>query len=170
MVDAGVKQDPKRITGTPFWYDEPGSSPRRGSDVHHSAICWVNCVKISTYTYLLISPNDPDGEDWCAMDGVLSHINQVEAYARLDSKSFGSLHSRLVEAESSIRHEWHRVAQQDQGISLDDAVELSMGYTHSLITLCRSLRNSIVSTFLSCEPNGVGPPDVVPALSLYSPR
>ena len=137
LVDAGVKQYPKRITGTPFWYDEPGSSSRRGSDVHHSAICWVNCVKILMYTYVLVSSNDPDGEEWCTMDGALSHVNQVEAYARLDSKGFGSLHSRLVEAESSIRHEWHRVTQQDQSISLDDAVELSRGYTHTLITFCQ---------------------------------
>ena len=65
------------------------------------------------------------GEEWCTMDGVLSHINQVESYARLDSKAFASLHSRLVEAESTIRHEWHRVTQQDRSISLDDAIELS---------------------------------------------
>ena len=83
------------------------------------------------YSYVLVAPNDPDGEEWCAMDGALSHLIQVEAYARLDSKAYGSLHSRLVEAEMSIRHEWHRVAQQDRGISLDDAIELSTGYTHS---------------------------------------
>ena len=89
------------------------------------------------YTYTLVSCVDPDGEEWCTLDGVLTHLNMVEAYARLDSKGFGSLHSRLVEAESSIRRERHRVAQQDQSISLDDAVELSMGYTHTLITVCQ---------------------------------
>ena len=132
LVEAGVKQDPKRISGTPFLYDEPGGSSRKGSDVHHSAICWVNCVKILMYSYVLISASDPEGEEWCTLDGVLSHLNQVEAYARLDSKAFGRLHGRLVEAESAIRHEWHRVTQQDPAISLNDAVELIL-YTHSLI-------------------------------------
>ena len=64
------------------------------------------------------------------MDGVLTHINVVESYARLDSKAVSSLHSRLVEAENTIRHEWHRVMQQDPGISLDDAIELISIYTY----------------------------------------
>ena len=81
------------------------------------------------YSYLLVSSSDPDGEEWCAMDGVLSHINLVESYARLDSKAVGSLRSRLVEAEATIRHEWHRVMQQDRGISLDDATELRLAHT-----------------------------------------
>jgi len=64
------------------------------------------------------------------MDGVLSHINVVESYARLDSKALSSLHSRLVEAEATIRHEWHRVMQQDREISLDDAIELRLIHTY----------------------------------------
>ena len=134
LVEAGIKQDPKRITGTPFWYDEPGGSSRKGSDVHQSAICWVNCVKILMYTYVLVSCVDQDGEEWCTLDGVLTHLNMVEAYARLDSKALRSLHSRLVEAESSIRHEWHRVTQQDREPSLNDAIELMFG-THILLLL-----------------------------------
>ena len=136
LVEAGVKQDPKRISGAPFWYEEPGSSSRKGSDVHQSPICWVNCVKILMYSYVLVSSVDPDGEEWCTLDGALSHLNQVEAYARMDSKAFGKLHARLVDAEAAIRHEWHRVTQQDREISLDDAIELNVGYTHSLITFC----------------------------------
>ena len=81
------------------------------------------------YTYTLVSCVDPDGEEWCTLDGVLTHLNMVEAYARLDSKATCSLHSRLVEAESSIRHEWHRVTQQDRELSLNDAIELKIG-TH----------------------------------------
>ena len=71
------------------------------------------------------------------MGGALSHLNQVESYARLDSKAFARLHSRLVEAESSIRHDRHRVAQQDREISLNDAIELMSG-TH--IPLLQSAR------------------------------
>ena len=121
---AGVKKDPKRIGGAPFWYGEPVGLSRKGSDVHQSAICWINCVKILMYSYVLVSSNDPGGQEWCALDGVLSHLNQVESYARLDSKASGSLHGRLVEAESPIRHERHRVTQQDHAISLGDAIEL----------------------------------------------
>ena len=153
LVDAGAKQDPGRISGTPFLYDEPIGSPRKGSDVQHSPVCWVNCVEILMYSYVLVSPNDPDGEEWCALDGVLSHLNQVEAYARLDSKAVGSLHGRLVEAEASIRHEWHRVTQQDHELSLDDAIELDR-YTHTLITsdwLTIFFRFSDVGPFLDLK-------------------
>ena len=90
------------------------------------------------YSYLLVSSNDPDGDEWCKMDGALSHLNQVESDARLDSKAFGSLHIRLVEAESAIRHEWHRVTQQDRAISLGDAIELRLVHT-PLITFCSFL-------------------------------
>ena len=88
------------------------------------------------YSYVLVSSGGPDGEEWCTLDGALSHLNQVEAYARMDSKAFGRLHARLVEAESAIRHERHRVSQQDREISLDDAIELKVGYTHTLIPFC----------------------------------
>ena len=147
LVEAGVKQDPKRISGAPFWYDEPTGLSRKGSDVHHSAICWVNCVKILMYSYLLVSSSDPDGEEWCTMDGVLSHINVVESYARLDSKALSSLHSRLVEAEATIRHEWHRVMQQDREISLDDAIELRLIHTYPYC-IC-TFPNLMVTFFLT---------------------
>ena len=125
LTEAGVKQDPKRITGTPFLYEEPGGSSKRTSDVHHSPLCWVNCVRILSYSYVLVSAGDTTGNEWCTMDGVLLHLNIVEQYARWDSKSTGSFHSRLVEAETSIRHEWHRIMQQDKSMSLDDAIELT---------------------------------------------
>ena len=70
------------------------------------------------------------------MGGVLSHLNQVEAYARLDSEAAGRLRIRLVEAESTIRHERHRATQQDREIPIGDAIELKAGYTHPLITIC----------------------------------
>ena len=130
LVESGVKQDPKRIISTPFWYDEPTGLSRKGSDVHRSAICWVNCVKVLMYSYLNVSSNDPDGEDCCTMDGALPQINVVESYARLDSKAVSSLRIRLDEAENTIRHEWRRAMQQGREISLDDAIEMSLIHTY----------------------------------------
>ena len=66
------------------------------------------------YTYLLASPNGPDGSDWRTMGGSIAHIFHVEHYARLESKASGALRIRLVEAEASIRHERHRVAQKEK--------------------------------------------------------
>ena len=123
-----VIQDTNRISWTPFWYDEHAGSNRRKSDVHQSAICWVNSVGVLIYTYLSVPPNGPDGPECCTMDGVFPHLNRVEFYARLDSKAFGRLNSRLVDAESSIRHERNRLNQQDNEISLHDAIELVKYY------------------------------------------
>ena len=64
------------------------------------------------------------------MDGVLARINIAESYARLDSKATSSLHSRLVEAEATTRHERHRVMQQDREISLGGAIELRIIHTY----------------------------------------
>ena len=155
LAEAGVKQDPKRISGAPFWYEEHGSSARKGSDVRQSPICWINCVKILMYSYVLVSSLDPGGEEWCTLDGMLSRLNQVEAYARLDSKAFGRLHNRLVEAESTIRHEWHRVAQQDREISLHDAIELGLGTHIPLLHSACSL-NSISTPLLLYFPRSFG--------------
>ena len=57
------------------------------------------------------------------------------SYARLGSKDSGSLHVRLAEPEPTIRHERRRGAQQDREISLDGAIELRIGYAHSIITV-----------------------------------
>ena len=124
LAEAWAKQDPKRISGTPFLYGEPGASSKKASDVHQSPQCWANCVRILSYTYVLVSAADKAESEWCAMDGVLQHVNTVEQYARWDSKSTAGLHPRLIEAESTIRHEWHRLMQQDRSISLEDAIEL----------------------------------------------
>ena len=94
LTDAAAKQDPMRISGTPFLYEEPGGYPVRTSDVHHSPLRWVNCVGILSYPTGATS-----GGECCAMGGVLMHLNAVGQYARWDSKASRSLHSRLIEDE-----------------------------------------------------------------------
>ena len=125
LAEAGVKQDPKRITGTPFLYEEPGSSSKKTSDVYHSPHRWVNCVGILSYSYVLDSASDVTEAEWCTMDGTPRHLNAAEQYARRGRKAGGSPHSRLIEAEAAIRHKRHRSMQQDRSIALDDAIELS---------------------------------------------
>ena len=101
------------------------NSSKKTSDAHHSPQCWVNCVRILSYTYVLVAAGDKAESEWRTMDGVLQHLNAVEQYARWGNKTSVSLHPRLIEAETTIRHEWHRLTQQDRSISLDDAIELS---------------------------------------------
>ena len=60
------------------------------------------------------------------MGGILPHICHVEHYSRLDSTSIGALYIRLVEAEASIRHDRHRVAQQEKNAPLGDAIQLGV--------------------------------------------
>ena len=65
------------------------------------------------------------GVEWFAMAGVLMRLNTVGKYYRWGIKSAATLHSRLVEDETTIRHEWHRLMQQDKSITLDDAAEIT---------------------------------------------
>lgn len=83
-----------------------------------------NCVKILTYTYAHASSSDPDGYGRCAVGGVAPRVNLVEFYARIYINDVGRLHCRLVDAESPVRRERHRVTQQDREISLGDAIEM----------------------------------------------
>ena len=93
LTEAGVKQDPKRITGTPFLYGGPGSSSKRTSDVRHSPMCWVNGIRILSYSYVLVSAGDTAGNEWCTMDGVLLYLNIVEQYARWGYQIYGFIPS-----------------------------------------------------------------------------
>ena len=94
-------------------------------------------MEILCYSYVLVSANDVAGSEWCTVDGSLLHLNVVEQYARWGGKSAASLHSRLVEAESTIRHERNRLMQQDKSITLDDAIELTYCYDPSLVVFHR---------------------------------
>ena len=100
-------------------------SPRKTSDGRHSPHCWVIWVRIFPYTYILVSAGDPAGGAWCAIDGALKRLETVDQYSRWGIKYAAALHSRLVEAETAIRHEWHRLTRQDKSITIDDAVELA---------------------------------------------
>ena len=54
------------------------------------------------------------------------HLATVELYARSDRKPGANLDAQLVAAESSIRHERHRVLQQGDEMSAgDDAGQVS---------------------------------------------
>ena len=88
-------------------------------------MCWVNCVRVLSYTYVLVSCKDPLESEWCSLDGVLIHLAAVEAYARMDSRVGSSLHATLVEAEVSIRQEWHRMLQLNPSMSLTDVIDLA---------------------------------------------
>ena len=77
------------------------------------------------HAYVLVSCKDPPESEWCSLDGALAHLCAVESYSRLESKATNSMHSTLVEAESSIRHEWHRILQLDQTLTLNDAIEVA---------------------------------------------
>ena len=124
ITEVGIRKDPKRIPGTPFLYEEPVISTRKHPDVHHSEGCWVNCVGVLMYTYSSASSNDPDGSEWRTMGGILSRICHVEQYGRIDRKAQGALRSRLVDAESSIRHERNPGTGQEKDASLGNAIEL----------------------------------------------
>ena len=132
LVEAGVKQDPGRITGAPFLCEDPGSSSGRTSDAHHPPRRWVGCVRILSYAYVLVSAGDTAGDEWCTMDGALAHLNVADQYARWGSKTNDSPHTLLAEAETTIRHERHRLMQQDKTITLDGAIELTNRYSFFL--------------------------------------
>ena len=85
---------------------------------------WANCVRVLCYSYVLASSNDSDEPEWCAIDGILPHLVDVEKYTRLVRKSGREMHARLVEAESSIRHERNRYIQKDSTLSMGVCVEL----------------------------------------------
>ena len=118
-LEAGVKSEPRKVAGAPFLFEEPGSQNKKTSDVNSIPMCWVRCVRILCYSYALVSAGDGPDEERCNLDGVMSHLATVESYARMDSKAGSVLHSHLVEAESSIRHERHRILQQDTALSLN---------------------------------------------------
>ena len=87
---------------------------------------WGGSIALGfSYSYVLVSAGDASGNEWRTTDGALLHLNTVEQYDRWDSKASGSFQSRLIEAEATIRHEWHRITQHDKTMSLDDAIELT---------------------------------------------
>ena len=55
LLDAGARQEPKRLAGAPFLFEDPGGASRKTSDAHQSPMCWVNCVRLLCYTYALVS-------------------------------------------------------------------------------------------------------------------
>ena len=64
--------------------------------------------------YMSASPNGPDGAEWCKMGAAPSRIWHVEQLIRLGSKEGGDLNIRIVEAESSTRHDRNSVARQEK--------------------------------------------------------
>ena len=88
-------------------------------------MCWVNCVRVLSYAYALVSSKDPIESEWCSLDGASIHLAAVEAYARMDSKAGFSLHATLVETEVSIRQEWHKLLQMNPTMSLTDTIDLA---------------------------------------------
>ena len=69
-----------------------------------------------------MSAEDPADTEWCSMDSVVKHIEVTEEYARLDSKTGGLQRALLVEAEASVRYEWHRLSLQDSSLPLGSSV------------------------------------------------
>ena len=125
LDEAGIKLEPRKIAGTALLFDETGAQSKKVSDALASPMCWVHCVRVLCYTYALVSAGGEPENEWCSLEWALHHLAVVESFARMDSKSGASPQQHLVEAEVTVRHEWHRLTQADSSISLHDAIELS---------------------------------------------
>ena len=150
LADAGAKHESRRPPGTPFLFGEHISSSRETSDVHLSPMWRANGVRVLCYSYLLVSAGGAPGEEWRTMRGAMRNLVTVEQYVRLGRKTGALHHSSLVGAESSIRHEWHRMLQQDPSLSLNDAVELAS--KNAARPLKQELGIQTVSFFLTSLP------------------
>ena len=67
---------------------------------------------------------DPVGGEWCSLEAAPRHISTVESFPRANSKSAGSLHYRIMEAEAAVRSERAKLGQAQPGISLTAIIDV----------------------------------------------
>ena len=124
LEEAGINLEPRNIAGTPFLIGETGPQNKKAPDALAIPMCWVQGVRVLCYTYALVSAGDPPESEWCSLDWALAHLTVAESFARMDSKAGAACRAHLVEAEATVRHEWHRLTRADNAASLNDAIEL----------------------------------------------
>ena len=152
------KQNQVGLPAPFFLLDEAGAQSKKTPDPHLIPMCWVNCVRVLSYAYVLVSRKDPLESERCSLDGVLIHLASVEAYARMGSKAGFSLHATLVETEISIRQERHRISQMNPSLSLTDTIDLApksqiWPMKHQFSTR-RDNPNFLLNLSLSCKEIG----------------
>lgn len=69
-AEAGIKQEPRKIDGAPFLFDEPGGHVEKTSDVNSCHPRWALCVRAMCRKYLQASDGDDPSNAWRNMDGV----------------------------------------------------------------------------------------------------
>lgn len=119
-----LRVEPTKIPGTPLMLDSNTLQMKQKSTFNLSPENFLNAVKVLMMGYVLVSANDPKGQEWCTLEAAKSHIDSVEHYSRLDSLANHQLHHRITEIEMSIRNEWSRICQFHVQFSLSDAINL----------------------------------------------
>lgn len=74
--------------------------------------------------YAIISMEDLPGEEWCSLEAALQHVSTVESFPRVNSKSAGPMHYRIMEAEAAVRSEWAKLGQVQPGTSLTAIIDV----------------------------------------------
>ena len=126
-----IRIEPTRIQGTPLLIDPQGLNQKNKATFNISPENFTHCVRVLMLGYVLVSANDPPNDQWCTLEAAMAHIDSVEHYSRMDSGVNHALHSRIMQAEMTIRTEWARVCQYDPKFSLGDAINL-IGRRHQL--------------------------------------
>ena len=89
---------------------------------HRDRFC--HSVRVLMHGYALASMLDPVGQEWCGLEAALSHISTVENLSRMNSKTGGNMHPRIVEAEGAVRSEWTKLGQAQPQISLSAIIDV----------------------------------------------
>ena len=119
-----MRVEPTKIQGTPLMLDNNAMNAKQKVTFNLSPENFVNSVRVLMMGYVLVSVNDPPGQEWCTLEAAMAHVDCVEQYSRLDSLANHQMHQKIMEIEMSIRTEWSRICQFHAQFSLSDAINL----------------------------------------------
>ena len=97
---------------------------KKNNDFSQSPESFCHAVRVLMHGYAIVSMEDPAGDEWRSLGAALQHVSTVESFSRANSKSAGSLHYRIMEAEAAVRSEWTKLGQTQQGISLTAIIDV----------------------------------------------
>ena len=157
-----IKIEPTKIKGAPFMLDNGAISlTAKNRDFLSSAESFCRAIRVLMHGYALVSMSDEKGNGWVSLENALAHISIVGNFPRANSKISHRMHAQVMDAESAVRTEWTKLAQNRPELNLSNIIEI-VAQRHAIWPLASEFTKSTPSGYKG----GKWPNDWTPARQL----